>query len=153
MVNGIGTEIILIAALILINGFFAGAEAALISVRRSRVDELAASGRRSARVLKRLKDAPDRFLATVQVGVTLVGTLASVVSGATVVVFLTPILRDIPFKLISSFAPQIAIIIVVAAIAFASLVFGELVPKYFAMAHPDRVALATARPIAVLSRI
>lgn len=151
--NGIGTEIIVIAALILLNGFFAGAEAALIAIRRTRVDELAQKGGRAARTLKKLKEAPDRFLATVQVGVTLVGTLASVVSGATVVVFLTPIIREIPVPLISGLAPQLAIVVVVAAIAFASLVFGELVPKYFAIAHPDRVALATARPIAILSRL
>ncbi len=151
--NGIGFEISLIAALILLNGFFAGAEAALIAVRRTQVDELAARGGAAAQALKKLKDAPDRFLATVQVGVTLVGTLASVVSGATVVVFLAPRVAAIPWSVAQTFSEEIAIGVVVAAIAGASLVFGELVPKYLALAHPDRIALLTARPITVLSRI
>jgi putative hemolysin len=92
-------------------------------------------------------------LATVQVGVTLVGTLASVVSGATVVVFLAPRVAAIPWSVAQTFSEEIAIGVVVAAIAGASLVFGELVPKYLALAHPDRIALLTARPITVLSRI
>lgn len=151
--NGIGFEIGLIAGLILLNGFFAGAEAALIAVRSTQVDELAARGGAAALALKKLKDAPDRFLATVQAGVTLVGTLASVVSGATVVVYLVPRVGALPWSFAQNFSEEIAIGIVVAAIAVASLVFGELVPKYLALAHPDRVALFTARPITVLSRI
>jgi putative hemolysin len=153
MTGAIGVEIALIAGLILLNGFFAGAEAALIAVRRSRVNELAERSGAAGRALKKLKEAPDRFLATVQVGVTVVGTLASVVSGATVVKALTPRLAALPWVFAHRWAEQLAIGAVVLIIALASLVFGELVPKYLALARPDTFALRVARPITLLSRI
>jgi putative hemolysin len=151
--SGVGSDILLIFGLILINGFFSGAEAALIAVRRTRVDELAAAGGIAAQTLKKLKDAPDKFLATVQVGVTLVGTLASVVSGATVVIALKPRITQLPWEFTRTWSGEIAIATVVVSIAFASLVIGELVPKYLALARPDRVALLTARPIAFFAWI
>jgi putative hemolysin len=146
-------EILLIGVLILINGFFAGAEAALIAVRRSHVNELAARSGAAGRALKRLKDAPDKFLATVQIGVTVVGTLASVVSGATVVRALAPHIAELPWKFAQHWPEQIAIAVVVVIIAFASLVVGELVPKYLALARPGATALRVARPINWLSEI
>jgi len=149
----VGFEIALIGVLILINGFFAGAEAALISVRQTRVNELAEKKGIAGQTLKALKAAPERFLATVQVGITLVGTLASVVSGATVVRALTPMIASLQFGFAQRWPEQIAIVIVVAIISFASLVFGELVPKYLAIARPGRVALWSARPVALLSRL
>jgi putative hemolysin len=151
----IGGELALIALLILCNGFFAGAEAALIAVRQTRVNELAAKSGIAGRALQKLKQQPERFLATVQVGITLVGTLASVVSGATVVVALEPRIAAWPLKLAQRWPEQIAIGIVVAAISLASLIFGELVPKYIAilsrLGHPLVVVLsATARLVARL---
>ncbi|MEW5874127.1 MAG: hemolysin family protein [Candidatus Zixiibacteriota bacterium] len=151
--NGVATEIVLIAILILVNGFFAGAEAALIAVRRTQVNELALRSGAPGRILKKLKEAPDRFLATVQVGVTLVGTLASVVSGATVVQALTPVIADLPVTFAQRWPQQIAIALVVGIIAFASLVIGELVPKYLALARPGPFALSVARPIHWLSKV
>jgi putative hemolysin len=149
----VGGELTLIALLILFNGFFAGAEAALIAVRQTRVNELAARGGVAAQVLQKLKQRPDRFLATLQFGITLVGTLASVVSGATVVIALKSRIVDWPFEFAQKWPGQIAIGIVVTAISFASLIFGELVPKYIALSHPVRVALFASRPIAILSRL
>jgi len=146
-------EILLIGVLILINGFFAGAEAALIAVRRSQVNELAAHGGAAGRALKRLKDAPDKFLATVQIGVTVVGTLASVISGATVVQALAPRIAQLPWEFTRHWPEQIAIVLVVVVIALASLVVGELVPKYLALARPGAMALRVARPINWLSKI
>lgn len=147
MLTQIGVEILLIAVLIVLNGFFAGAEAALIAVRRSRVNELARTRGAAGRAVKALKEKPESFLATVQVGVTVVGTLASVVSGATVVEALTPRIAALPWLFAQRWAVQLAIAVVVIIIAFASLVFGELVPKYLALARPDRIALVAARPI------
>lgn len=146
-------ELLLIGILILINGFFAGAEAALIAVRRSHVNELAARRGAAGKALKILKDAPDKFLATVQFGVTVVGTLASVLSGATVVQALAPWVAELPWEFTQRWPEQIAIVVVVVAIAFASLVIGELVPKYLAIARPEAMALHVARPIHWLSRI
>jgi putative hemolysin len=148
MMTQIGVEVLLIGVLILLNGFFAGAEAALIAVRRSNVNELARTKGAAGRALKSLKDKPETFLATVQVGVTVVGTLASVVSGATVVEALAPRIAASPWRFAQRWPEQIAIAIVVVVIAFASLVFGELVPKYLAMARPEKMALSVARPIA-----
>lgn len=148
MMAQIGIELLLIGILILLNGFFAGAEAALIAVRRSTVNELARTKGVAGRALKSLKGKPETFLATVQVGVTVVGTLASVVSGATVVEALTPRIAALPWQFAQRWPEQLAIGIVVVVIAFASLVFGELVPKYLALARPERMALLAARPIA-----
>ena len=153
MLGNVYFEILLIFALIVINGFFSGAEAALIAVRRTHVNELAARGSKAGRVLKKLKDAPDRFLATVQVGVTVVGTLASVVSGATVVKALAPLIAKLPHTLVQNWSEQIAIVVVVALIAFTSLVIGELVPKYLALASPAPFALRVAQPISVFARL
>lgn len=142
-----------IGVLILINGFFASAEAALIAVRRSHVNELATRGGAAGRALKSLKDAPDKFLATVQFGVTVVGTLASVISGATVVQALAPHVAELPWKFAQRWPEQIAIVLVVAILAFVMLVIGELVPKYLALARPEIMALRVARPINWLSKL
>lgn len=153
MMAQIGIELLLIGVLIVLNGFFAGAEAALIAVRRSTVSELAKTKGAAGRALKSLKEKPETFLATVQVGVTVVGTLASVVSGATVVEALTPRIAEMQWTFTQRWPEQIAIGIVVVFIAFASLVFGELVPKYLAIARPERMALTAARPIAWFAKI
>src|SRR5215510_9392544 len=84
-------EIAVILLLILANGFFSGSEMAIISVRRSRIDQLAEAGHKSAKVVARLKDDSDRFLATVQVGITIVGSLASALGGASAIEFLRPL--------------------------------------------------------------
>lgn len=153
MTTAVILDIVLIGVLILLNGFFAGAEAALITIRQTHVDELATRRGTAGKILKKLKDAPDRFLATVQVGVTLVGTLAGVISGATIVRALSPQIAQIPWSVTQRYAEHIAIVLVVAIIAFASLVMGELVPKYIALARPGRIALAAARPIDWLAKV
>jgi putative hemolysin len=153
MTQSVGVELILIAVLVLVNGYFAGAEAALIAVRRSVVNELAETKGVPGRALKALKSNPEKFLATVQVGMTLVRTLASVVSGATVVAALAPHIATLRWEFAQHWPTQIAIGIVVLLMAIAELVVGELVPKYLAIARPDRVALLVARPITWLAAI
>ena len=135
------------------NGFFAGAEAALIAVRRSKVNELAVSRGAAGRALKALKERPETFLATVQVGVTIVGTLASVISGAAIVAVLAPQIASLPWRFTQRWPEQIAIGIVVTLIAIFELVMGELVPKYIAIARPNRIALFVARPILWMAAI
>ena len=87
-------EAVLVFLLILANGFFSGSEIAVVSVRRSRIDQLVEQGHASAQVVGRLKDDSDRFLATVQIGVTLVGSLASAVGGASAIEYLEPLFRQ-----------------------------------------------------------
>ena len=146
-------ELILILLLIVANGFFSGAEIAVVSVRRSRIEQLIAEGSPSARVVGRLKEDADRFLATVQIGITLVGTLASVVGGASAVEHLTPIFQNSGIPLIQEWGGTLALGTVVLVISYLSLVLGELVPKSLALRTPERVACIVARPLEWLSRL
>jgi putative hemolysin len=151
--DGFAFEVALVAALILLNGFFAGAEIAVISARRGRIQPRARAGDRRAQALLRLKADPDRFLATVQIGVTLVGTLASAVGGVAAVERLKPLFAALPLPWLQELAEPAAVAIVVFVIAFLSLVVGELVPKSLAVRHADTLALWVARPIDGLARL
>lgn len=141
----------LILVLILANGFFSGAEIAVVSVRRSRIDQLIEEGRSSAQVVSSLKDDSDRFLATVQIGVTLVSSLASAVGGASAIEYLTPWFQRSEIAWLADWGQFIALSIVVLIISYLSLVLGELVPKSLALRYPDRFACAVARPLDFLS--
>jgi putative hemolysin len=150
--DGFAIELALIAGLILLNGFFAGAEIAVISARPSRLRPRAERGDRRAAALLRLKADPDRFLATVQIGVTVVGTLASAVGGVAAVERLEPLFAAVPIPWIRQVAEPLAVICVVAVLAYVSLVVGELVPKSLAVRHAETLALLVARPVEWLSR-
>ena len=143
-------EIILIVAGVLANGFFAGSEIALVSARISRLAQLREQGIAGAAVALRLKEAPDTFLATIQIAITTVGTLASAIGGATAVEALTPPLADAG---LGRAAQPVALAIVVVAITYVSLVLGELVPKALALRDPERVAAWTAPVVQLVSRL
>lgn len=145
-------ETAFIFLLILINGFFAGSEVAVISLRRSRVQELAEAGDSRASTIQRLKDDPDRFLATIQIGINLVGTLAGAVGGALAVKAIRPLTDRLPGGGLWVGGETVALGLVVLVITYLTVVFGELVPKSLALRHAERVALATARPLAILGR-
>ena len=115
-------ELVLIFFLILANGFFAASEIAIIATRKTRIDSLVEKGVRSATLLARLKDDPDRFLATVQIGVTLVGTLASAIGGAAAIEYLKPLIQSLPLPFVTRWGEWIAILLVVLPIAYLSLV-------------------------------
>lgn len=146
-------EIILILIFIIINGFFAASEIAIVSMRRSRIKQLIEEGRLNADVLHRLREEPDRFLATIQIGVTIAGALASAIGGAAAAENLKPLLKSVPVPFIASASGPIAIGIVVLAIAYISLVFGELVPKSVALSNPESIALFTSPLIERFSKI
>lgn len=146
-------EAIVIFLLILANGFFAASEIAVIATRKTRIDTLLEKGVRSAAAAARLKNDPDRFLATVQIGVTLGGTLASAIGGAAAIEFLKPLIQSLPLPLIPEWGESIAILLVVLPIAFLSLVLGELVPKSLALRFSEQIAIFVARPIDLLSRL
>jgi putative hemolysin len=144
----------LILLLILVNGFFAGAEIALVSASRVRLQALAEDGDARARAALRLKADPDRLLATVQVGITLVGTLASAVGGVTAAERLEPVLRSLSLPdWLAPFAQPIAVALVVLAIAYLSLVVGELTPKSLAVRRAEGLSLRVAPIILWLSRL
>jgi len=155
--EGLGTgtlvlEILFIFVLILINGFFAGSEMAIISLRRSRVQELVEAGDGRASTIQRLKDDPDRFLATIQIGINFVATLAAAVGGALAVRVIRPLLDRLPGGGLGVGGELVALGIVVVVITYLTIVFGELVPKSLALRYAERVALAIARPLEVLGR-
>jgi putative hemolysin len=141
-------EVVLILCGILLNGYFASAEIALVSARVGRLAELARRSAAAAAAL-RLKEHPDTFLATIQIGITLVGTLTSAIGGATAVRALTPLLAEAG---LGRAAQPLALGLVVVAITYLALVLGELAPKAIALRDPERLATFVARPILVLSR-
>ncbi len=143
----------LVFFLILANGFFAASEIAIIATRKSRIDTLLEKGVRSAAAVARLKNDPDRFLATVQIGVTLVGTLASAIGGAAAISFVKPLIQSLPLPVSQQWAESLAIILVVLPIAYLTLVFGELVPKSLALRFSERIAFWVAPPIGLFSRL
>jgi putative hemolysin len=133
-------EFVIILALILANGFFSGAEMAIVASRRGRLQQMADKGDRSAATALALANNPDRFLPTVQIGITLVGTLAAAYGGDQVVSDIAAWIREIAPPFVADWARSIALTLFVAVLSFLTLVLGELVPK--------RLALRTAEPIA-----
>ena len=146
-------DLVSIFLLILINGYFSASEFALISLRKSRVRHLVKSGDRAARRVQGLQEEPERFLATVQIGVTLVGTLASALGGIIAIERIKPLLQEVPIDFISGAAEPIAVGLVVSIITYVTLVAGELVPKSIAIRFAEQIAFFTAVPIDALSRL
>ncbi len=143
-------EIAFVLGLIVLGGAFAGAEIAIVSVRSTRLRELADTSRRG-RALHDLRSNPERFLATVQVGITVIGATAAAFGGATLAAEASPFLTRLGLPLHT--AENIALGMVVALVSYLSLVLGELVPKSLALKWPERYALASAPIIHFLARI
>ncbi|HQW29956.1 MAG: HlyC/CorC family transporter [Verrucomicrobiales bacterium] len=142
-------EVLVIFILLVINGVFAMAEIALISARRTRLKRLADAGSKGARLALKLGENPERFLSTVQVGITMVGVLAGAYGGSSLAPYVTPLFEKIP--VLAPFAERLSFILVVALITYVSLVVGELVPKGLAMRFPEAIASGMARPMDILS--
>jgi len=147
----LGTDILIILVLILINGFFVAAEIAFVSVRRTRLDELAEAGDRRAKRAQVLMRDPGRFLAVIQVAITFLGALASAVAAVSIVTVVSEPLRQITF--LADYADTIALLFVTSIVAIVSIVLGELIPKGLALANPDRIALAVSGPISLFAKI
>ncbi|MFL5357600.1 hemolysin family protein [Archangium sp.] len=131
--------------LILANGVFSGAELALLSVRKTRLRELLEEGNRSARAVQALRDDPERFLATVQIGITVVGATAAAFGGASIAQRLVGPLTRLGLEAV--LAQQLAFAGVVGLVSYLSLVLGELVPKSLALRYSEGYALFIARPL------
>src|SRR5262245_24744432 len=124
--NVIWLEIIVILLLLLVNGVFAMTEIAVVSARKTRLRQLADAGNQQARAAVDLVESPTRFLATVQIGITLVGIFAGVFGGATIADVIATALRT---TFLATYADGISLAIVVIGITYLSLIVGELVPK------------------------
>ncbi len=144
-------EIGLIAVLILLNGIFAATEIALVTIRRSRLQQLIDEGRRGAVRVQRLKQNPGRFLAVIQIGITFIGFLAAAFAGVSMSDDLETTLEGIPF--LASYAGLLALFAVTGLLTIFTIIFGELVPKQIGLAHAERVAMSTSRLLEVLGTI
>jgi putative hemolysin len=153
VVVGAFWELLTIVGLILLNGFFASAEIAILTARRGRLQQLAEDGDGAAKVALELGRDSDRFLPTVQVGITLVSTFASVFGGARIEKQLAAWIGTTSIRWLAEQNHTIAITAVVAGIAFFSLIFGELVPKRVALQNAETFARLVAYPMRLLQQL
>jgi putative hemolysin len=148
---GTHMEIIMLVPLIALGGVFAMAEIALVSVRKPRLQQWAAEGNTSARVALDLANKPETFLATVQMGMTLVGIFAGAFSERTLSLRIESSLNGMPR--LAPYGHVISLVTVVGAVTYVALIIGELVPKQIALHSPERFACALAKPMMALSRV
>lgn len=144
-------EISVIVLLIVLNGVFALSEIAVVSARKARLQQLANEGNSSAGIALELANAPETFLSTIQVGITLIGILAGAYGGATLATPLSLYLQRFP--LLAPYRETISIGFLVIGITYFSLIIGELVPKRIALNSPERIATLVAKPMRTLSRL
>jgi putative hemolysin len=142
MLASVLIEIALILVLILANGFFAASEIAIVSARKGRLEQQLQAGKHGAQTALELAEHPDRFLATVQVGITLISTFAAAFGGASIARILEVVLLGYP--LLAPYASSIALAVVVVGISYVSLILGELVPKRLALQNAEGIASAVA---------
>ena len=144
-------DLVLILALVAVNGLLSMSELAIVSSREARLKAMAKSGSTGATCALVLASEPGRFLSTVQIGITLIGILAGAYSGASLG---EPVAQRIALLGIDpSTASSIGLGLVIVVTTFASLIIGELVPKQFALRNPEAIAAIVARPMSWLSKL
>ena len=144
---------LLLLVLILTNAFFAMSEIAVISLNDAKLRKMAATGHKKARILAALVEKPSDFLATIQVGVTLSGFLASAVAADTFAEYLVFAVERAGWPIPPALARIVSLIVITFLLSYFSLVLGELVPKRIAMKHYERIALAVAVPLRLIYRL
>src|ERR1700690_2763704 len=142
-------QLLVILVLTILEGFFVSAEISIISIRRSRLDQLSEDGNRRARRVRRLKDDPGRFLAVVQLGLTVLGFFASAYAAVNLSVELAAFLRPA----IGGGADGVALLIVTVLLALFTIVFGELVPKSIGLAYAEHLSMLVAGPVEWIARV
>lgn len=147
----IGWELLIIFLLILVNGVFAMSEMAVVTARKSRLQDWIKRGNRNAKVAFDLAASPNRFLSAVQVGITLVGILAGAFAGRSVAQRLAAYIVGLP--IVGPYHQEMALGLVVLVITYFSLVIGELVPKRLALRHPETIATYVARPLRLFTQL
>jgi putative hemolysin len=141
--------IVVIITLILANGLLVAMEMAIVTSQRTRLKIKSENGNPHASDVLAIQDAPSDFLATVQIGITLVGTAASAVGGAEIVRFISPVIAALPG--LGPYADSLSLGLVIVTITFLTLIFGELVPKQLALRNAENVAMASIKPLRILS--
>ncbi|MFN8594287.1 MAG: hemolysin family protein [Thermomicrobiales bacterium] len=145
------TDLLLLAVLILLNGVFAMSELAIASSRKTRLQQWADEGNGRAAAALQLSEHPNRFLATVQIGITLIGIVTGFFGGAALSDSVETYLDGVPS--LAPFSAQLSVFLVVGLITYLSLLIGELVPKRLALQNPERIATIVAPPMLALSRV
>lgn len=151
MINEITTDILIVALLILTNGVLALSEMAIISARKSRLQQKADDGDTGAKAALRLANEPTRFLSTVQVGITLIGIFSGAFGGATIAEAIAATLKSIPW--LAPFSEAAGVGVVVLLITYFSIILGELAPKRIALNNAERIASTVAAPMMLLARL
>lgn len=144
------TEIIIIVVLIILNGLLSASEIAIVSSKKVRLQTLSEKNAGAKAALK-LKEKPNRFLSTVQIGITLIGILTGFFSGGSISTYLASVLQSVP--LLAPYSGGLSVFLVVVIITYLTLVIGELVPKRIGMAIPEKYASFVALPMSILSKI
>ena len=144
-------EILIIFFLILLNGVFSMSEIALISARKNRLENAAKKGNPNAQVALDLANSPNKFLSTVQIGITLIGILTGIYSGDKITTDVKLFIEG--FEILKPYAQSISVAVVVVILTFFSLVLGELLPKRIGLNHPENIAKAVAVPMKIISQI
>lgn len=144
-------EILIILFLLVLNGVFSMSEIALVSARKSKLEAEAKQGSRPAQAALDLAHEPNRFLSTVQIGITLIGILTGIFSGASLTTQLQKLIAQVPG--LARFSESIAVTTMVVLITYLSVVIGELLPKRIGLTNPEGIIKAVAGPMSVLSRI
>jgi putative hemolysin len=142
-------EVLIILLLIVLNGFFALSEIAVVSSSKTKLESERKKGNSGAETALKLKADPDNFLSAVQVGITLIGIVNGAYGGSTLSVYVEPFFRQFAWS--APYASTISIILVVFLITYVSIVIGELVPKTIALNNPEKVSIFVSRPVHVVS--
>mgnify|MGYP004527356925 CR=1 FL=1 len=146
------TQILILVILICFNAFFAASEIAFISLNDKKIEKQAKEGNKKAQKIQKMLESPSKFLATIQIGITLAGFLSSAFASDTFAYKLAPILNN-TFPIGVEIWQNISIIIITIILSFFTLIFGELVPKRFAMKNYEKIAFATIGIIRTISII
>jgi putative hemolysin len=147
------TELLLIFILILINAFFAASEIAIISLNRNKISYLADEGNKKASLLLNLIQEPSKFLATIQVGITLAGFLASASAAVSISKVFQKFLNALNIPFIASASERVSLVAVTILLAFFTLVLGELLPKRLALQNSEAIAMFAVKPLVFISKI
>jgi len=147
----IGSQVLIIFALILINGILSMSEAALVASRKARLQQKANEGNKTSAMALKLIEDPNIFFSTIQIGITLIGVLTGAVGGLTISDPLALLLQDVPF--IGQYSTSIALGIVVISITIMTIWLGELVPKRLGINSPERIAQVVAGPMLFISKL
>ena len=144
-------EILILGLLILLNGFFALSEIALVSSKKARLEQMKIEGKKGAKTALRLLENSENFLSAVQVGITLIGIITGVYGGLNIAEDITPFFQQIKF--LETSANEIALATTILIITYFSIVIGELVPKTIALSNPEKIAIKIAPPIYFFSKL